>query len=394
MGPVDELTELPRTLSSAESLLIQAGNSFSFDLFRELESQDPSSNLFFSPFSASMALGMTLNGAQGDTYGQMRDMLGFQGMTAEEINQGYRDLLDLLVNLDPTVQLGVGNSIWYREGFPVKSDFLDRTRSYFDAEVQAMDFSSPEAPGTINAWVRNETNGKIKTIIDDGIDPATVMFLINATYFKGMWRYRFDKDDTKSSEFTRADGEKRTVPLMALSDTLPYRETELFQALDLPYGGGAFSMLVLLPKYGHSLGEVVDYLTPETFAGLTGDMQETPGNVYLPRFRMEWEKVLNQTLQNLGMVDAFTPGTADFSGLSDVAREVGLFVSKVKQKSFVEVNEEGTEAAAATVVDIRLTAAGDDFNFRANRPFVFFIRERLTNTILFAGAYMTPPEGS
>lgn len=392
LGPVEEITELPRELSLSEILLVEAGNSFSFDLLKALQEEEPDSNLFVSPFSASMALGMTLNGTRGETYEEMREVLGFQGMTMDQINQGYRDLLDLLLNLDSTVDLGVGNSIWYREGFSVRSDFLDRTRTFFDAEVQELDFGSPQAPGIINDWVRDETKGKIKTIIDDGIDATTVMYLINATYFKGIWRTRFDKGDTRQAQFTGDAGTVGTVALMTLEDTLPYTETELYQAVDLPYGAGAFSMTVVLPREGHTLREVTASLDAESWQTLTESLHKRAGTVFLPRFRLEWEKVLNETLQGMGMVDAFLPGQADFSGLSDLALELGLFVSEVKQKSFVEVNEEGTEAAAVTSVAIELTALPDDFLFRADHPFLFVIRERLTNTILFAGGVMTPPE--
>lgn len=391
MGPVEELPGLPRSLSPSEALLIEAGNDFAFRFMEELQESDPASNLFASPFSASMALGMTMNGAQGSTYDQMREMLGFGAISLGEINQGYRDLLELLTDLDPSVQMGVGNSIWYREGFPVRSDFLDRTRNFFDAEVREMDFSDPKAPGIINGWVREKTNGKITEIIDDGIDAATVMFLINATYFKGMWTHRFEKNKTAQAEFTREDGTKGTVPLMELSDTLRYAETELYKAVDLPYGGGAFSMTVLLPQEGHSVQELVASMNPQSWEGMVESLHEMPGTVHLPRFRMEWERVLNETLQRMGMLDAFSPGLADFSGLSDIARQVGLFVSKVKQKSYVDVDEEGTEAAAATIVEIRLTAAPNQFSFRADRPFLFVIRERFSNTILFAGVFMTPP---
>ena len=255
-----------------------------------------------------------------------------------------------------------------------------------------MDFSDPQAPGIINRWVEDETNGRIREIIDDGIDPATVMFLINATYFKGRWTHQFENNMAAQAEFTREDGTKGTVPLMELSDTLRYTENELYKAVDLPYGGGAFSMTVLLPQEGRSVQELVATMNPQLWEGMVESLHEMPGTVYLPRFRMEWDRVLNESLQRMGMLDAFSPGLADFSGLSEIARQVGLFVSKVKQKSYVDVDEEGTEAAAATIVDIRLTATPNEFRFRADRPFLLVIRERFSNTILFAGVFMTPPD--
>jgi serpin B len=178
---------------------------------------------------------------------------------------------------------------------------------------------------------------------------------------------------------------------MELSDTLFYTETGAYQAVALPYGGAAFSMTVVLPKAGTSIRELVAFMDPEAWEDLTKMLLAKEGTVYLPRFRMEWEKVLNETLQAMGMVDAFIPGVADFSRLSDLALQRGLFVSKVKQKSYVEVDEEGTEAAGVTVVELRESAVPDRFTFRADRPFLFVLRERFSGTLLFAGVYVTPP---
>jgi serpin B len=391
-GPGTELTGLPRALSQEEVLLIDAGNDFAFRFLQDSHRADPDSNLFLAPLSASMALGMTLNGASGNTYQEMRETLGFGALSQGEINQGYRDLMDLLMELDPRVELGVGNSIWYREGFSVRGDFLERMERYFDALVQALDFSDPEAPGVINGWVRDQTRGRIKEIVDPPIDPSTVMFLINATYFKAKWTHRFDKGRTSQAGFFREDGTSTPVPLMEITDTVPYAETEEYQAVDLPYGGGAFSLTVLLPKGEETARSVVESLSPSSWAGIVDHLEDREGTVQLPRFRMEWGRLLNETLQGMGMVDAFLPGVADFSGLSDDALAMGLYVSKVKQKSFVDVNEEGTEAAGVTMVQIDRSALPDRFVFRADHPFVFMIRERFSGTVLFAGVFMEPPE--
>ena len=389
-GPGEPIPGLPRSLSLEETLLIEAGNDFAFRLLQEVQGEDPTSNIFLAPLSASMALGMTLNGAGGNTFEEMRETLGFGSMSLAEINQGYRDLIDLLVHLDPRIEMGIGNSIWYREGFPVSADFVDRAQSYFDAVVRGLDFSDTRAPGIINRWVSDHTAGKIEEIVDAPIDPSTVMFLINATYFKGKWTHRFDRGKTSQASFFREDGTSTTVPLMEITDTLPYMETESYQAVDLPYGGEAFSMTLVLPKGDGTVGGLIASLSPSAWQGMVGSFTQREGTVRLPRFRMEWEKLLNETLQAMGMVDAFLPGIADFSGLSDQARQMGLFVSKVKQKSFVDVDEEGTEAAGVTVVQIDRSLA-DRFDFRADRPFLFVIRERFSGTVLFAGAFKTPP---
>jgi serine protease inhibitor len=390
-GPPGEISGLPRALSLEETLLVEAGNDFTFRFLREVHEADPGANLFLAPLSASMALGMTLNGAAGNTFDEMRETLGFGTLTLEEINQGYRDLLGLLVSLDARVEMAVGNSIWYREGYPVRSDFLSRVEEFFDALVREMNFADPGAARAINRWVNDETRGKIREIVESPIDAATVMFLINATYFKGKWTHRFDKGKTANAPFFPPAGGQVTVPLMEITDTLSYAETGTYQAVDLPYGGGAFSLTVVLPKSGTSIPDLVATLDPESWSGLVGGLNKREGTVYLPRFRMEWEKVLNETLQKMGMVDAFIPGAADFSGLSEMAQQAGLYVSKVKQKSYVDVNEEGTEAAGVTVVEIREISAPERFAFRADRPFLFVLRERFSETILFAGVFSTPP---
>ena len=390
-APAEEIEGLPRALSASETLLVEAGNDFAFRFLGQLYGSAPDSNLFVSPLSASMALGMTLNGAAAETYEQMRTTLGFGAMSLDQINQGYRDLMDLLRALDPRVEMGIGNSIWYREGFPVRADFLGRARTYFDAEVAALNFAAPGAAGTINGWVSAETRGKIKEIVEDPIDAAAIMFLINAIYFKGDWTVRFPKSKTAQAPFHSLDGSTGTVPLMEVTDTFAYRETETYQAVDLPYGGKAFSMTVVLPKAGQELEELVASLDPQSWNQLVAGLSPMEGTVRLPRFRLEWGKKLNDDLKTLGMPAAFIGGQADFSGLSDEALQRGLYISQVRQKSYVDVDEEGTEAAAVTVVEIRETSAPQRFDFRADRPFLFVIRERFSQTILFAGVLVEPP---
>ena len=387
---VEEIDELPRSLSPAEEGIIDAGNDFAFRFLDQVYGAAPDSNVFLSPLSASMALGMTANGAAGATFQEMRTTLGFEGLSLEEINQAYRDLMDLLGSLDPRVEMAIGNSIWYREGFSVRADFLDRTRTYFDAEVAALDFGDPGAAEIINAWVSDATKGKIEEIVDPPIDPLTVMFLINAIYFKGTWTFQFDQGKTAQAPFHARDGTTSPVPLMELTGSLPYTATDDYQIVDLPYGGKAFSMTVVLPREGRSLEDLVASLDPATWNAMLAGLSSQPGTVQLPRFRMEWEKLLNETLKAMGMELPFLPGQADFSGMSDDAP--GLHIKKVKQKAYVDVNEEGTEAAAVTSVEMGLTSANSPFTFRADRPFLFVLRERLSGTLLFAGIYLEPPE--
>ena len=384
---VDEITELPRALSAGEVEVIAASNRFAFGLLGQ--ASQPGENLFLSPLSASMALGMTMNGAAGETWNQMRDVLGFgglaEGLSEDEINAAYASLLQLLVGLDPVVETAIGNSVWTRQGFPVHADFLDAVRETFGAEVAELDFTSPSASARINEWVRAATQGRIEDIVPAEIPRAVVMYLINAIYFKGSWTFRFDPSDTRTEPFHLDDGSTRTVPLMTLREELPYQENSRFQAVDLPYGGRAFSMTVLVPAPGVGVDDLAASLDAAEWKSIADGFHDTELQMFLPRFRMAWERTLNDDLAALGMVDAFD-GRADFTRLSPVG---GLWISAVKQKSWVDVNEEGTEAAAATVVAIRETSASV---LRADRPFLFFIRERLSGTILFAGKLASPPE--
>ena len=386
-GPgADEITQLPRALTAAEFEIIGASNRFTFDLLGQ--ANHPGENLFLSPLSASMALGMTLNGAAGETWNQMRGVLGFGNLTQEEINASYESLIDLLVGLDPAVETAVGNSVWTRQGFPVHADFLDSVRETFGAEVAELDFANPAASARINEWVKAATNGRIEDIVPAAIPFNVVMYLINTIYFKGSWTYRFDPSETRPERFHLDDGSTRTVPLMTFRRELPYQENGRFQAVDLPYGGHAFSMTVLLPRQGVTVDSLAASLDAAEWEDIVGGFNDTELLLYLPRFRLPYERRLNDDLAALGMVDAFDR-RADFTRLSPVT---GLFISEVKQKSWVDVNEEGTEAAAATVVEIRETSAGPAV--RADRPFLFFIRERLSGTILFAGKLASPPAES
>lgn len=375
--------ELPRALSAPEVEVIGAGNRFAFALLRE--ASRPADNLFLSPLSASVALGMTMNGAGGETWSQMRDVLGFGSLAEEEINAGYASLLRLLTELDPAVETTIGNSVWTRQGFPVRADFVDVLREFFNAEATELDFASPSASARINEWVRSATGGHIEDIVPAVIPRAVVMYLINAIYFNAPWTFEFDPSDTRVHPFHLDDGSTRTVQLMTMRRDLPYLETSRFQAVDMPYGGGAFSMTVLVPQYGVGVDDVVASLDAAGWEDIAAGLEEAEVQLFLPRFRMSYERELKDDLAALGMVDAFKPW-ADLTRLSPVD---DLWISSVRQKALVEVTEEGTEAAAATVVTVRTTSI---LSVRADRPFLFFIRERLTGAILFVGKLAHPPD--
>jgi serpin B len=337
-----------------------------------------------------MALGMTMNGTAGETFAQMRTALGFGDLPIEEINASYRGLIDLLLTLDPSVEMAIGNSVWSRAGFPVRPSFLETVLESFDAEAAELDFSAPGAAGTINAWVSDATRGRIDRIVPDPIPGEVVMYLINAIYFKGTWTMEFDRKDTRDAPFHLTGGGTRSVKLMKLDGTMPYQVGAGFQAVDLPYGGKAFSMTVVLPDAGTDVEELVASFDDASWDALAGGFHDAEGTLWLPRFGMSYQRTLNDDLKALGMADAFDPNISDFTPLSPVG---GLFISKVLQKSWVEVNEEGTEAAAATSVEVGVTSAPTRFEMRVDRPFLFVLRERLSGTILFVGKLAVPDEG-
>jgi serpin B len=386
--PSPALDALPRALTGGEQKVIGAANDFSFALFRQLSASRSDSNVFTSPLSASMALGMAMNGAAGTTYDEMRSTLGFGASATEtEIGTSYKSLITLLRGLDPSVEFRIANSIWYRTGFPVQPTFLDAGRDWFDAQVSALDFASPNAVRTINDWVSSSTAGKIPTIVD-GIDDDQVMFLINAIYFKGSWRAKFDPARTVDAPFKSVAGDQ-PAKLMHRDGMIRYLETADFSAVDLPYGNSAYSMTVVLPNAGRSVDAVAASLQNTAWAGWVGQFHDADVDLYLPRFKLEWQRPLIPDLQSLGMRAAFVDGGADFSRMSSLGRQ--LFISLVKQKTYVDVNEEGTEAAAVTNVGISLTSAPVRSTFRVDRPFVFVIRERLSGTILFMGKIVRMP---
>lgn len=387
LGPINGL---PRELTLAEQKLVTTSNRFAFHFFREVVQQgNPDSNVFISPLSAAMALGMTYNGTRGETQTAMAHTLGLENLTTQEANESFRSLIDLLRGLDPKVDFRLANSIWYKLGFVPRSEFLDVNQRYFDAEVSGLDFTGSKAVSTINGWVDANTNGKIPTIIDR-IDDSIVMLLINAIYFKGTWVYQFDKDRTKDEPFTLRTGARRNVSMMHHEGAaqVKYYRGQDFQVVDLPYGADAYSMTVLLPDAGRDVDSVIARLTPDGWGAIVDGLTRDSVIVAMPKFRLEWESMLNGVLTALGMGIAFKPFEADLSGIAGNPGD--LYISYVKQKTFVEVNEEGTEAAAATVVGVGITCACGPLEFRVDRPFVFLIRERFSGTILFVGKIMNP----
>ena len=374
--------------SATDRQVLTSSNVFGFNLYRQIvDETPPPDNVFISPLSVSVALAMTYNGADNDTKQQMAEVLGFSGMTDEQINESCRTLMQALVAADPSVIFEIANSIWYRCQLEFNPDFLQTNQTYFDAEVTGLDFND-EAAAIINAWVAEKTHDKITKIVQTPINPDLVMFLINAIYFKGIWVSQFDEADTYDAPFHLYDGSDTPSRMMTQTADFAYGASEQIQTITLPYGESFFNMTVLLPKPGVSLDEVTAQLDNDTWSTWLDEQQVREIELHLPRFRFSWKASLVPSLTALGMEDAFVPFKAD---LSRMRAANDLFISDVKHKTFVEVNEEGTEAAAVTSVEVGITAVPPSKPvFLADRPFLFAIWERDTKAVLFLGRVMEP----
>lgn len=391
-GPAPKITALPRALTSQEQRLIEADNRFAIKLLKQVsaDTRDKVENLFVSPLSVAMALGMTYNGAASTTEEAMRATLELDGMTVAEVNEAYRSLIALLRELDPRVRFQIANSIWYRLGLPVERPFIDANRTYFDARVEAIDFYSPAAAPTINDWVKQQTQGLIPEIVPDPIPDGAVMYLINAIYFKGDWTQQFDPRLTQPRPFQLRDGSTVNVPTMRgqQADMRVARRPNA-TIVDLPYGGEAFSMTIVLPSDTIGVVDLVNGLTAEQWNQWTASLQPSESDVVLPKFKLTNDLGLIPTLEKLGMGIAFDcdpPVMADFTRMLAGG---GVCITDVKHKTYVDVNEEGTEAAAVTSVEMGVTSAGPPTIY-VDRPFVFGLRENLSGTILFMGVIRHP----
>jgi serpin B len=365
------------------------GNEFAFGFFKTVVDNEEKENVFVSPLSASIALSMAANGAAESTLEEMKTTLGFENYSLDEMNVYYEKLVDGLPAVDNTTTLGIANSIWIKEGFNVKQPFVDVNKDRYDAEVKYLDFNSRQAVDVINQWCSDQTNRRITNILDY-IDPDARLFLINALYFKGVWAGKFDRRNTVPDDFTAASGQKKKVDMMRRECGTPYASDEGLRILELPYGNEAFSMIILLPDEDQSIDNIVDRLTSENWKRWLERLNNHTVDVKLPKFKMEYSRELINDLKELGMNIPFGID-ADFSKMSDA----GLFIGLVKQDAFVEVNEEGTEAAAVTVVGMFATSLPDGgkpqvIPFHVNRPFICIIKEKSTGAILFMGKVGNP----
>ncbi|MDP6338702.1 MAG: serpin family protein [Candidatus Marinimicrobia bacterium] len=370
----------PRNLTAAEKSLVSSDNIFGLNVFKSLSEADPDSNLFISPLSISMALGMTLNGANNSTYEAMRNTLELAGLSETEINESYQSLINLLIDLDPKVAFKIANSIWYKEGLPVYEKYIKTNQIYFNAEVADLNFSDPKAVDRINEWVSDNTNKLIKKIIEE-IPTGMVMYLINAIYFKGDWRYPFDPKNTRDGTFYNGDGSESTLPMMTRDLSVPLLRNSETTIIDLPYGDSLFTMTIFLPH--GDIDKFMAGLSSQKISEWIVQLAPTSFDLTMPRFELEYEKKLNEILSDLGMEIAFDEWRADFSRIMPIGGSVNLYISEVKHKTYIKVDEEGTEAAAITSVGISETSMPPSIVI--DRPFIFAIRENHSGTIFFLG---------
>jgi len=375
----------PNNQINVDARLVAANTKFGFNLFHTLSKQQPNKNIFISPTSIALALSMTYNGVSGETKQEMTKALELTKMSLKAINAANQNLQNSLQKNDPKIQVSIANALFVKQGFSLKPEFLQINQQYYQANITEIDFQIPqEALSIINNWVSKKTQGKIDKIVTK-ISPDTLLFLINAIYFKGNWETPFDKSQTGNKTFYLTDSSSKQHPMMSQSGSYRCYETDTFQAVSLPYGKkGALSMYIFLPNSNTNLATFSQQLTPENWNKWMQEFRVKSGMIEIPRFKMEYEVQLKDTLIALGMAEVFGGLKTDFSPMTDSK----VAVASVKHKTFVEVNEEGTEAAAVTVIELERSTT--TFEMNVNRPFFCAIRDNTTGTILFMGTIVDP----
>lgn len=382
-------------LTKTQQQAVIEGNAFAFKWLDKMWKANEGANMCLSPLSASLALTAIANGADGNTLAQMQEVLGqaaFEQESGQDAgNSYYRYLVPALKQVDRTVDLNIANAVWIRKGFTVKDSFINRLKESYASQVEQLPFDEA-ALRTINDWCATQTHNRITNILDR-IGPYDRLFLTNAVYFKGLWSAPFDKQASAKGAFTNVQGQVQQVVQMYQRSEYPLfvDEDKAVAVAELPYGNGAFSMIVVLPHSPKSLGKVVQALNPTVWNDWMASLRSATLDLRLPKFTMEYstKDMMIPVLQQMGMVDAFDGATADFSRLTP---EPDVYIGLVKQNTFIQVDEEGTEAAAVTIVGMRVTSAGPGaapYDFNVNRPFLYAIKEKSTGVILFMGVMTT-----
>jgi serpin B len=372
--------------------LSSANSAFGFRLLKELAREQPQANVFISPYSISSVLQMVSTGARGQTREELQQVLGTGGLSPARMNEAYQSLAHSISNSQTNVVLNIANALWYRTGAKLNSDFAEANDRFYRATLKPLDFSDPLSAEIMNDWAAQNTSGRIKTIIQPPIPGDTAIVIANAIYFKGTWLDQFNPKQTKERLFNGISGNDKQVPMMQQTRTFPYQQGDGFQAVQLAYGGNRLQMQVLLPATNSDLLELVGRLDARLWqSAILPEFQDTRGTLVLPRFTLHYGSELKNSLTALGLKSAWN-GNADFSGISSSR----LFLSEVKHQSFVEVNEQGTEAAAVTTGVMALASFRNQpppFQMVVDRPFLFLISDRVTGSILFIGAVFDPAAG-
>jgi serine protease inhibitor len=374
-------------LTADQVSLIESENSFAFDIFMKVvENSTESENIIISPLSISAALSMTLNGANGATRDSMLEALRVNGLTPEIINNSYKNLTESLLNVDKRVLISIANSVWTEKNFVVKKPFTDILTGFYDAESKTFDIADPLVPTLINSWIESKTNGLIKNMVDK-LDDNTVMLLINAIYFKGKWKFQFDKTNTVQESFYKPGGVTAQVPMMKQTSDFKIYTAKGFTVAEFPYGQANFVMDLIIPDDKNGINSITPMINNSSFNQWLNNMYARKTDLSFPRFKYGYKKQLNDILTDMGMGIAFTDN-ADFSNISSY---IPLRISSVNHQAFIETNEEGTEAAAATVVGIIATSEpAGPFVLKIDHSFLYIIRETTTNSILFMGRVADP----
>jgi len=378
-------------LSFSEQEVIESSNNFSINIFKEI-SIDTNENVFISPLSIGMALAMTYNGAEGVTKTEMENVLGFENADSNSINNAYKNIYNNLLLYDEKVELSLANSIWYKQELTVEETYKNIIENCYYGGINPINTSDPASKDIINSWVEEKTNDKIKDLVKY-VSPDDVMFLVNAIYFNGKWKYQFNKDDTYDGTFYKEDGSTVSCKIMALGESeINTNSTDDFMLVEMPYGDGLYNMVVLLPSTNKTVNDIIETLNTKLLDSLINTSTTRSIQIKMPKFKVEYEQKLNNVLKSIGMPTAFDDQNAEFPHLFKEIKEIKgyLYISRVRHKAFVEVNEEGSEAAAATVVAITYDSIDIPETVMLNRPFIYFIRENTTGTILFAGKLIEP----
>ncbi len=370
----------------AQAVAAARNTDFDMSFFHQVATDEAGKNIVLSPLSLRLALAMTYNGASGATKQAMADVLGFTGLTDQQVNERFAALMQALEGLGDEASIQIADSLWANQDFQFYPEFIQACQTNYDAEVASLDYGDPITLQTINNWVKDKTKGRIDKIVD-GLDPNDVLILINALTFDGKWTESFDPALTQTGDFRQLDGATTQAQMMSQSGSYDYYANDRFQAVALPYGDGQVSMYVLLPKEGADFQSFLGTLSASDWDAAS--FQTTEGSVRIPRFTLQFDRTLNDDLKAMGMGAAFDENAADFSDMGPQGRD--FFISGVRQKDYIEVNEEGTKAAAATSVQIQaVSAPANTFSFNADRPFFFAIVDNASGTPLFLGSVTNP----